>query len=138
MMISLPQFDWRAILGISKKICGKNFVLCHKPIWQFNKKSEKMHMSMIYQSFRAILQTTYNPWFEIRNLLNQLKNESWSLLWHHERLHQICQNVVVLIFQFFWQIPKATITVLMCMTNHKESQLNLLKHFICGQQRKKC
>jgi hypothetical protein len=39
------------------------------------KKIKQMHISVPYQSFKTILQTTYNPGFKIWNLLDQLQNE---------------------------------------------------------------
>ncbi len=37
----------------------------------------------------------------------------------YKSLHKICQNVIVSFSQLFWQIPKASVNVFMCMTNCK-------------------
>jgi hypothetical protein len=46
--LSCHIFDWKAILGTPKKICGGNFVLHHKPTQWFNKEFGKIHINMPY------------------------------------------------------------------------------------------
>jgi len=118
-MISFPQFDWRAILGISKKICEGNIVLCHKPTWQFNKKFENMDISST-----KIL----GPSFK-QHTTHDLKLEIFWINWRMKASHSYDTMKAFIKFakcscfdlSIFWQIPKATINVFMCMTNHNIS-----------------
>ncbi len=125
--INFPQFNWRPIHETPNIIYGWNFVLPHKPIEQIKKYLRNAYLYAL-PKFQGHPLNNLNPSFKIYNLLNQLWNEI-SLLQDHENFHQICQNVVVLLFQLFWRISKTSINILMCMTNYKESQFNLLKYF---------
>jgi hypothetical protein len=107
-------------MGLQMLLVGVNLYCIIGQPKKSTKKSKNIHINMFYQGFQTILSTTKHPGFEIWNFLNQLWNER-SLLRHHENFHQIYQNIIVLLFQHFGQMPKVSINIFMCMTNHKES-----------------
>jgi len=48
--INFPQSNWKWIYGTPNMIYGGKIVLHHMPTWWINKKIEKMHIDMPYQS----------------------------------------------------------------------------------------
>jgi hypothetical protein len=60
--------------------------------------------------------------------LNELQNE-WMILGKHECFHKIRHDIIILLFQFLWQISKTSINIFMCVPNYKKPQLNFFENF---------
>ncbi len=96
-----------------------------------------MHFSMIDKDVRAIVQISINPRFEIKDFLNELRNE-WMILGKHECFHQIHHDIIILLSPFLQQISKTFINIFMCVPNYKKPQLNFFENFAGNERRKKC
>jgi hypothetical protein len=77
----------------------------------------------------AIVQISIDPRFEIKDFHNELQNE-WTILGKHECFHQIHHDIIILFFQFIWQISKTFVNILMCVPNYKKPQLNFFLNFV--------
>jgi hypothetical protein len=64
-----------------------------------------MHLRIIDKDIQTIVQISIDPKFEIRDFLNELRNK-WMILGKHECFHQICHDIIILLFQFLQQYPK--------------------------------
>jgi hypothetical protein len=51
--------------------------------------------------------------------LNELQNE-WTILGKHECFHKIRDDIIILLSQFLWQIPKTSVNIFMCVVNSKK------------------
>ncbi len=71
---------------------------------------------MTDKDFRAIVQISIDPRFEIKDFLNELQNE-WTILGEHECFHQIHHDIIILFSQFLWQI--SFVNIFMCVPNYK-------------------
>jgi len=83
---------------------------------------------MINKDVWAIVQISIDTRFEIRDFLNEVQNE-WTILGKHECFHQICHDIIILLFEFLWQLSKTFVSIFMCVPNYKKPQLNLFKNF---------
>jgi hypothetical protein len=74
---------------------------------------------MTDKDIQAIVQISIDPKFEIKDFPNELQNE-WMFFGKHECFHQICHDIIILLFQFLQQISKHSVNIFMCVLNYKK------------------
>ncbi len=92
-----------------------------------------MHLHVTNKDVQAIVQISIDPRFEIRDFLNELRNE-WTILGKHESFHQIHHDIIIPLFQKIQQISKTFANNFMCVPNYKKPQLNFFKNFVSKER----
>jgi hypothetical protein len=49
------------------------------------------------------------------------------ILRKHECFHQIHHEIIILLFQFLWQMSEMSVNIFKCVPNYKKPQLNFFK-----------
>jgi hypothetical protein len=62
--------------------------------------TKNLNKCMTDKDVQAIIQISIDLRFEIKDLLNELKNEL-TILGKYESLHQICHDIIISFFQIF-------------------------------------
>jgi hypothetical protein len=89
---------------------------------------EQAHLPKSRELIGTVVVKVPNVWLKISYFLDKLQNKDRWFLRIHEGLHQICEDICVLLLQQFWQVTEVAVYILVGMPDNKKFHSDLLEN----------